>query len=226
MAVAIASVGTVVSIDNLNSLVTSAPAGLTTGDLELLFSLRAGTNLAFDTPSNWTLLENAADNFNASRMQAWWRIADGSGSDAPTLTRSSASNCDAHASILRITGHDAVTPINAAESTGASASTTSPPVTSITTTEANCLLITGFGTSGVLITGTPSGWTQKALTNAVTNVTAELAIYSLDAVSAGAYGGQTATLASSTRYTNAVIAIKPAAGGGSPASPYPYSICI
>lgn len=213
-AAVVASVGATASVDAQNSITTNAPSGVANGDLLVLFTVRTGSTLVYDTPSGWTQALNASDNFGASRQTVWWKIANGT-NDTPTLTRASASTADAHAIILRITGHDPTTPLDATASLGSTSNSTNPPVENITTTVANALLLTGFTTGGANITGGPSTWTQQAITADVSGVSPEIAIYAKTAGAAGSYGGETATLASSTRYTNAALAIKPAAGGGS-----------
>jgi hypothetical protein len=219
MAITVASVSAVATGDTAASLACNAPSGVTSGDLLVLCIGNSTTTRTITTPTGWTQIANVQDGFGSQRGAMYRRIADGSSDDTPTV--SFGGTCDSAAFILRITGQHATTYLD----TSASASQTSgatAAIPSITTAEADELLIAMVSVDDATISSDPSGWTQVALFNAAGSVAHTLGVWSRAAGAAGSYGTETVNLSFSEQATRIVSAFKAAAGGGGGASPWLY----
>ncbi len=121
--------------DTETDIVCNKPGTPQVGDLLLAFAGAEGPGLTISPPAGWTLVRNEiSGNFKSG---VWYRIADGTEGATFTFTY----NVNAGRTTLEIhliRAVDQSTPINA--SGGSSASVTDPVVTSVTTTNINCLV--------------------------------------------------------------------------------------
>lgn len=110
MAVAFRTAGAV-SIGNDASVETAAPSGVVSGDLLILsINVELGGNIT--APTGWTAVRAVQTYwYSTGELYTYWRIADGTSADTPTVTLSSAATSWT-SSILRFDGHDATTPID------------------------------------------------------------------------------------------------------------------
>jgi hypothetical protein len=204
----IQSIGTLDN-DNDSQSVTNAAAGVVSGDLLILaVALLPATTIT--TPSGWTLIASVTDGGSALRGALYRRIATGAAADAPTV--SFGAGVDYTTRIMRLDGQHATPEDTSASATQTSG--TSPPMASITTAFTDELLI-GFLVVDSLFSANPTNWTQQT-TDDQSSMRSRL--YSRDATTAGAYGGETATTLGSTPSVSIVVGIKSttsAAGGGS-----------
>lgn len=167
------------------SITTNAPSGVVTGDL-LVLSVATVTGTTVTTPTGWTIVDTINDGFNTSRQAMYYRIADSTADDTPTVTLGVSIAYAAF--ILRIDGQ-AASPLDV-KATGSATGTTAPAVPSITTGFANELAIAAMTVGTGALTANPTNWTQKADN---TTGSADLRIWSQDAPTATSYGGETAT---------------------------------
>lgn len=199
------------------SLATSKPTGVVGGDLLVLLVGRE-LGSTWNTLTGWTLDANASvSTFSStSRCDAYYRIADGTADDEPTLT--SAADQSQTAVMLRITGH-AATPFDVAGNTGAgsSASDTVIPTPALTIAE-NASLLVGVAmnrTETVSYTW-PAAWTEHVdHGSGGTIVRPHRMGVATREVAAGGYASENITLsASNDRRCCVALAFKPAGGGG------------
>lgn len=198
----VASVGSVASGTG-TSITTNAPSGVAVGDLlDLRVAIVTGTP-SIDTPSGWTLIASVSDGVGV-RTAAYWRIADGTATDTPTVSITGGS-VTYRAYILRITGAGTSQPETSSTGNGTSAS---PPIPSVTTGSTDELLVTSMATSANSFSvAAPSTWTNVATFGGVPPA---FAINRKDASSAGAYGGETYSSSGGT-YAGITVAYSPGA---------------
>jgi type II secretory pathway pseudopilin PulG len=116
------------------SLAVSIPAGTSAGDL-LIAAVAADGNPTISTPAGWTLID-CGSNGTVVTLGAWRKIA-GASESAPTFTWTGG-NEQAYGWIMRFTGHNAASPINASYMYGQKSITPTSP--EVTTTVNNCLI--------------------------------------------------------------------------------------
>lgn len=137
MAVAVQSSSTNTSTDTTPD--GNRPTGTTDGDLLLaaLFVSQGATISA--VPSGWTLIREDTSGTSA-RTALYWKIAS---SEPATWTWTISTSANAGVHVLRLDGHDPISPINQHSGQGNTSSTsvTAPAVTPSTN---DCLLIGWF----------------------------------------------------------------------------------
>lgn len=184
MAVAVRSISgstTNAATTGANSLATAAPSGKSTGDLlVLIVSNRSNIGLGVPALGTGSAGWSAASPFSSASVTAtgtsgistkwWWRVADGSANDTPTVTGSFTSGDDGNISysLLALTGALNSGPGDVGAASTASSGANVLPT--ITTTQAADLQIGCWGsydsTGNNLATfgAVPSGWTFSGST--------------------------------------------------------------
>lgn len=177
----------------------AAPSGIVAGDLLLLFIV-CHDSTSISVP-NWAPVGSVSDSGNSVKAALFSRTATGTGPDAPTATFGT--SVDFAAIIYRLNNQNGGT-FTDVVGTNSQPSGTTPTVPTVTTTFTDELLVflTGFMS---LPSSAPSGWTQETA-DVSTNL--RIRIFSEPALSAGNYGGEGFTLASSAAEAGLLIAIK------------------
>ncbi len=224
MAVTYQSVGAE-SYGTTDTATTAAPSGVAAGDLLLCQLYTRGTThyTPASPPTGWTLVASQLDSAtNYGDIYVYWRIADGSGDDTPSITLSATPTSGWHTRMIRLTGHDSTTPIDATAGANRAGSSDTAEIPTATAARNGSLAIC-FG--GKLASSTdldqtwPSGWTEIYDDFRTTDYRSLLAA-GYDDIDAGAMsGGQdTAGWDSSLSGTVAMLTVivqPPAGGGGS-----------
>ena len=159
MAIVIESTANNVAWANSTDLTISKPAGVVSGDL-MVFCGFFEVNTTITAPSGWTQITNTTHTANNFKLATYYKIAGGS--EPADYTWSWTNSRNSAGIILRISGHDATTPIqtsNSAESNvSGSAKTFAAGVTPST---ANSLLLMWLGSRpGV---GGSFTWSSQAI---------------------------------------------------------------
>ncbi|MGF1609223.1 MAG: hypothetical protein ACFCUQ_07490 [Kiloniellales bacterium] len=192
------------------------PSGVAAGDL-LVLVVCVRTAPTVTLPDGFTEQVNLPNSGNGERYVLATKTATGSEPASYGLTLSVGRNTVIF--LLRMTGADTISPINANDETGYTSFTTSPTSPSVTTTEDDTLVFYGVadGTGDTVWTedsGFPAGTTLIALRNsdAASNNAQGGLSYKTQA-SAGSTGTGVWSSASTAAITF-TFAIKPAASGG------------
>jgi hypothetical protein len=197
------------------SLPIPKPSGTNTGDLLVAAVVEYGTN-AISAPAGWTQIDQ--DNSTSIRMGIWRKQAVAA--DLPTTSYSFTwtGSRQAYGWIMRFSGHNSTTPINATGTVGTGTSA-SPPSPTVTTTVANAMIVRvgGFAGNSITVdsTGLPSLHRNITMdkSGASGNTCSGGAGY-IKKPTAGASGASTFSLTASQRYRTVTFAIAPIAGGG------------
>ena len=207
------TVGTITESSG-TTLATSKPSGVATGDLLVLLVVRE-LGSAWTTPTGWTLNANASvETFSSnSRADAFYRIADGTADDQPTL--SSGFDQSQSSLMLRLTGH-AVSPFDVAGNTGAGSSTSDTviPTPALTITENGSLAVgVAFNRTETVTFTWPVSWTERAdHGSGGTIIRPHRMGVATREVDAGSYASENITLSGSdARRCCVVLVFKPAA---------------
>lgn len=198
------------SSGSTSSLPCNAPAGVVSGNLLILQLGVSTVSITITTPTGWNKVTEISDApTDRAKTAVYWRTADGTADDTPTISFSG--NCACEAFISRITGHYASAPI---EGYGSSYDNdASVLVASGSSLTADCLLFLCFVIDSGTVTGEPSGWSVVGTGGPV----AIWKIYTQNKTAAGAYGGQTITMfgqvVGQEGTSNIVIVIASQAGG-------------
>jgi len=195
---------------NGTSLTINKPAGTAEDDLLIAAVVIDGNNTdLLSAPAGWSLI-NVAVSQNEVTLGVWWKLAGASESNSYTFTWSA--NDQAYGWIMRFTGHDGASPIDANSNEIGSSATPSSP--SVTTTVDNALVLRlgGFDDDDITV-GTPglSGHTAINMdkSGAGNFSTSGGSGYTTQAV-AGASGSANFTLTNTEGYVTVTIAIAPA----------------
>jgi hypothetical protein len=193
------------------------PAGNVSGDLLLLSICWSGSTVTLTDPTGWTLFHKTAQ--TNDNLATYWRSADLSATDTPTLTLSAAAMGVATASAF--SGWNGAAPVAANVLGGASGTTITYPA--ITPGTANDMLVylTGLRlvSTGLQVTAVlPTGGTGGALTkntdicnNGAGTANCEQAVIWQQLTAATAVTQQTATVAQSVSSNIEAICITPSA---------------
>ncbi len=125
---------------NGKSLTVPTPAGTVAGDLLIAAVATDGNTLnSLSPPPGWNLVV-VEQRWDAVTLGVWWRLATTSEPPSHKFTWSSPE--EAYGWIMRFSGHDPASPINAwAVLTTGSGQTNNPPSPSVTTTVNNALIL-------------------------------------------------------------------------------------
>jgi len=193
-----ASVGAA-AVGSGTSIVTNAPSGVAVGDLLVISVINiSGLFNTIDTPSGWTLVDTATEGSGTIRGTAFYKLADGTGGDTPTLTVSGSAVFYVCV-INHFTQNNSGTVFDV-KAKGSSTSTANPPVPAITTTQtqeiAHCFI--GIPSDTPSWISDPSTWTRRSLDGDPSGIA--LATFTKAAPSVGSYGGETAAITPAEQY--------------------------
>ncbi|MEN8803413.1 MAG: hypothetical protein ABF297_15695, partial [Thiogranum sp.] len=195
---------------NGTSLIISKPAATAVGDLLLAAVATDGDNTSsLAPPAGWNVI-NVADRGREVTFGVWWKLAGASESNSYTFSWSSSEQ--AYGWIMRFTGHDPASPIDAnSNDIGSTASPSSP---SVTTTVNNTLILRlgGFDDDDITV-GAPglSGHTAINMNDSGNgNFTASGGSGYVLQAAAGGSGTSSFTLTNTEGYVTVTIAIAPA----------------
>jgi len=118
------------------SLVINKPPGTAAGDLLVAAVATDGNTTASLAAAGWTVI-NVTDQGGAVTFGVWWKLAGASESSTYTFTWSGSEQ--AYGWIMRFTGHDPASPVDANSNDAGSGSAASSP--SVTTTVDNALIL-------------------------------------------------------------------------------------
>ncbi len=211
-AIAFGSVATTSTVGSAGpTLVISKPSSTASGDFLIAgIQYQGGTGETITAPSGWTLIERT-DNGTSFGLATYYKVAGASEGSSYTWTFSPDSR--ALGGIIRYTGVDTSSPVDVhAGATGTSATPTGP---SVTTTQANDLVV-GFFSDGASSGQTaenftaPGGMTERYDITRDTLGGVELSISAADVAqaAAGASGTKAATTGSSDAWAAQTIALK------------------
>ncbi len=189
------------------SLSTNAPSGAQVGDT-LILCVAAEAPRQAQTPTGWTLISYRANSNNLISITTFWRVADGTGDDTPTVTFGTAPTVLAKATIVRLSGADPTSPLDAYVDAADPGFGPTVTIGTTTVTTNGSLQVGVAGNIGQSSTWS-AGWTERfdeADTTGLTVATAP--------IDAGTSLGGTVTQPSGGRWVQTTIIIKPAAGGG------------
>lgn len=210
MAIDVQTVGSEVAGSG-TSISTSAPSGVVSGDL-LLLAVCVGTSQTITTPTGWTQRANVQNGFGHFRLGVYERIADGSGSDTPTVTVSSGPYA---ARIARADGQAASTPFDEAQTSSQNSTDATWEISSATADENDSCAFIFIGSSGASIGANPTwptGYVQ-AFGGSAATVSVAMAFKQ---VAAGATGALAVTSAGGNRYAAAHLIYKSEPTGDPP----------
>ncbi|MEW5994422.1 MAG: type II secretion system protein, partial [Candidatus Zixiibacteriota bacterium] len=126
--------------NNGTDITVSTPAGTSQGDLLIAAVVTDGNTSGTLAPpggEGWTEIDIGQQS-GAVTLGVWWKLADASESPSHQFTWSGGGQ-ESYAWIMRFTGHDPTSPINASATNGGSSG--SPTCPSVTTTVANTMIV-------------------------------------------------------------------------------------
>lgn len=150
-----------------DSAETLAPSGVVSGDLLICcLYIRGGGSVTAETPSNWNLLAEIAETVGTvfTEWYMYWRIANGTSDDTPTIALSNAPANGWYTRIIRFTGHDSFEPIaGSATAAGSSRSDTAViPITTVNRNNSIALCVQARGITSNVDVVWPSPWIELA----------------------------------------------------------------
>ncbi len=182
------------------------PRGTSAGDL-LIAALAVDRNETLSAPRGWTAIEVNGD--GQVTFGVWYKIARASEPSTHNFTWGSGE--EAYGWIMRFTGHDATTPINASATDRGASSTPNSP--SVTTTIANAMILRlgGFDDDDITVDNPGlSGHTAITMDKSGTgNGSASGGAGYLEQVTAGASRTSSFSLSGNQQYRTVTIAIAP-----------------
>jgi type II secretory pathway pseudopilin PulG len=202
---------------NASSVVVTAPAGISSGDLLIAaVSTDGSTSGSLASPAGWTLLDRGTDSAAQVTLGVWYKIAGASEPANYTFTWTGSEQ--AYGWVMRFTGHNSSAPINASAFQSGSSTSSTPPCPSVTTTVANTMIVRIGAFDRAFITVNNPGLTGNTSitmdrSNTGTNACSGGAGYKQQAA-IGASGTVNFTLTGAEQYRTATIAIAPAVNSG------------
>lgn len=188
-----------------STLYLSTPSGTTVGDLMIAqVSARGGSTQTISAPSGWTLLRR--DNSGSDLAQAlYYKVATATEGGSHIFGLSS--NLKAAGGILSYSGIDTSSPIDAhaGQSNAAGTSVTAP---SVTTTQANDLVVSFFGTATGSTFAAPGGMTERYDAAPAGSASSTAAAADVVQSGAGATGTKTATAGASAVNIGQTVALR------------------
>jgi hypothetical protein len=195
------------SLGTQTTLTHTIPSGWSADDLAIAFVTFA-VNRSVSTPaSGWTVI--GSQQTGSYRCIAYYKIlasGDINAAHSWVLTSSSASNNQIV--FIRITGHDATTPINTSANAVDGSNRTTHVSPAVTTTVDDCLIVRLMASANFLTASSGDTGTQE-LQNA------NQRIFRSSLATAGSTGTATYTTGVSTNLGYCTIAVAPTSGGGS-----------
>jgi hypothetical protein len=206
-----------VATTTTTSLAMNAPSGVAVGDT-LIAAVACEAALQANTPSNWTLINYRVNSTSGIATTTFWRIADGTADDTPTITFGSTPTVLAKGTILRLSGAHASAPIDTFAVASDPGFATVATIATATVAE-NGSLAVGVGANlGNTVTWS-AGWTERFDDATTTGLSV-----ATQATNSGTSPTGTYTTSSSSRMVVTTIIVKPAATGGGNGLVYPQII--
>ncbi len=228
MAVAYKSVGSVTEGTD-NTAETAAPSGVVSGDLLVLFLFiktdNSNPSATPTTPSGWTARDSNNETSGSVDSSVWTytRIADGTGSDTPTISLASTPGFVWQTVIVRLDSHDATTPYDTGNN-GTGGGVDAEPIPTATVANDGSMALCGMAknASGAYTLTWPGSWTSIVDTYTATGSGNHISVGYL-AVNSGAMASESVSgwTTNPHQCVKATVVIAPAAGGGS-ANSYHY----
>lgn len=203
------------STQSTSTITHTVPSGWSAGDLAIAH-VDTGLRTVSSAPSGWALAGSitgtAANTYIYTKTL---EAGDLGGSIGWTLN---ASPTGAFIALIRMTGHDTVTPVNVIDTVDDVTTVTDHTFPTVTTTADNCVVFhsTSHGGQNFSV-GSGSTGTER-------NNAAPLILYSQTKASAGAVGTATYTTTLTRRQSLITFAIAPAASSGPAINPITSSI--
>lgn len=213
MAIAFGAAGTLLNVTTATTTFSVAyPAGITAGQLLVLFISSNGGAPSATPPTGWTEVFREASTVTNPRGALYIKVATGSESGTLAVTMTSTTGC---ARMFRYTGVDTTTPQDATRTIVENSGTTVAHVIlpSITTVTAGAMLVfVGSWNSGSRTATPPAGATERSDFIADGGTAKAGSINDEIVASAGATGTRTITSSSATGIANwgAMMALRPA----------------
>lgn len=164
-----------VNTGNVASAAFTKPAGLSIGDLLVIFACNGGT-LAFNTPAGFTLIDNISAGAIGAALYAFYRIVDGTEGASFTLSVSGGSN-EIYGGVYGITGI-AGTPIEAHATASDTSGNTAPTCPSVTLSGNNRLVLfceSGFSLASITApAGSTKRWDDKVTSKNMRDAAADI----------------------------------------------------
>lgn len=193
------------------SLTFTKPASTASDDLLLVhIAVRNGTGCT--PPSGWTAVDSGTHSTLFEGL--YWKIAGGSEPTSYTFGVTTSSGDRSVGEILRVTGADGTTPINAEDRTLYTGSNSPDDSPTVTTTVADCLCFVLHGgdvdpTTSTVPSGTTQQWKESNSGQAITQGA------TFEQASAGSTGAKAWTISGfESLYALRTVAIAPSGGGG------------
>lgn len=215
MAVALQGTPSVYESASATSAVIPYPSGITAGELLLATVADSGSTAPNTNPGGWTLALAQAGPSSSPSMAVWYKIATGGEGGSVTFTTNATAG-RVTGIMTRWSGVDNTTPMDATPVGSNSAIATTFTMAGITTVTANAMLVhtISLNASSAADIVTLSGTTKAS---GSTGTGRRQSIFYETQTSAGASGTRTwsNTPATSLQWAGVIIALRPAAGGGS-----------
>lgn len=209
---------------NSTSFTMTKPTGVANDDLLVAVFNSDGASDPSSSPSGWTAEANINTIAgNDSSVHAYYKVITNAAGEPATYQWDKASGETWYGTILRISGADTTTPMDATAVTSEPGNTSTPTSPSITTVTNNAMLLAVSSADSriVAITSNPSGMTGQGDVFGTTSGTGRggCAVASEIQATAGASGTKSWTLDTSYDCLSIMLAIRPDAAGASiPAS--------
>jgi hypothetical protein len=191
---------------DVTSLTINAPTGITANDL-LLAVISTDGSVTFDAPpTGWTLINQGQSDVSASTLAVFYKIAGSAEPAAYTFTWTAVQQ--AAGAILRYTGVETATPINAfATAIGTSAAPTAP---SVTTSVADTMVVRIFGADDNETIAPPAGNTERVNLQSTTGTgTTSLGVADRTQAAAGVTGSAAFTYGDNEEWRAMTVALNP-----------------
>lgn len=211
---AFSAVGSLTSISNTQSVTRPS---VSDGDVMLLVLVGAYGDADITAPAGWTEIQ-AIDQESAfePELRVYYKVASSEPSTySITIAGQGGGNNFGTATVVAFTGANTGTPVDVSASQRNTSSSTSAQCPSVTTTQADTLLVAVYLTTnnGASTWTPPSGMTEQ-LDSRVTPDGHALGIATETIAASGATGTRTATSTVSAASLGVSIALAPSGGGG------------
>ncbi|MEU6513633.1 hypothetical protein [Streptomyces sp. NPDC046978] len=209
-----------------SSLACSVPAGTASGDVMVALISRPSSGATVSTPSGWSILSGfPVQNTNGTTFCGFYKVA-ASEPASYTFAGSTGKWCIAMATYR---GVDNGTPIHASAAAIDTTSRAAHASPSVTTTVADCWILTGYcdrGTSSASTWATPSGLTSRS-GSLVTTGTSNNSLATFDTNAdepTGSYSYSATASAAQNNASMCTVALAPASAV--PAPPVPAAVLL
>ncbi|TFW10301.1 hypothetical protein E4K72_01685 [Oxalobacteraceae bacterium OM1] len=191
------------------TLAIAVPAGTASGDVMVASIAVRPSTAAVTAPSGWTLVRQVVQGSNSAlTLQTYYRVV--SGTEPASYTWTASGGTAASGGIISLTGADTSFPVDA-ENGQATASSTTHTAPSLTTTQANSLLITSHAIAAVDTWTPPTGMTESVDTASSAGLAIQMNTVGVATVSTTGTKTATASPTANVGATQSIV-IKPLGG--------------